>query len=800
MGNRSICGGAAAQHCVDECTKLQLELDGRSRDAEEPECDPAGAVFNETLRGMNPLDQEALRFASSSNLSAVRWLLCMGSSPKARDRNGTTMLHAACRSGSCSIVQELVRYGLPLDAADSAGWTPLHIACVMGRREVSLLLLRARAQINVKNKRGKSPISLCSDPGTKEVLDAFSDTDKPASASRQSSLTSNALQSPSSQQPLFQSDHMGSPGAALGSYDEYESTCEPFFVPRFPLFHDEAHRKEIVKLGMDMLNRSPGHGLAFLVATGAVHDHPTDLSAFVLKHGADPAQLGEFLGEDFSLAQTLRLAFIHSVDLKGTGVVSALIKAFRHIRAPPDLRKIDRLTSGIAHLWWRTHDEHEDDPWEDGEKDEDGLDWTMFCEDPSHVPADTPESTENVGMELRRNFHSVEGFRRLMFSSVMLCWNLHAAPRIFPTAASPRRLSLSEWLDLNMGIEADGGNVPVHVQKGIYQKIMLGWTPQLLPDFSASSPPVSSERAEKANADPTTSLKGWASIPHGGLERLDPLLHGGGGQANGLAHCVFSETSSSVNQPLPSASASVSTGPSAGIVQPASRAMDGQGEAVWLTLRYSLFLFLSTSPYDAAPYAFIRLQDAVLRDVDYVSQHLVLAGRPKGRLDTTGGYGRENTENTAASRENTGASATRNMAEFGAAAGTASRPLPFGDPRLPLPLCFLLADGRFQPFEALWLEIQFNSDEDLETWARELGAACDGLDLQEKEQLARSQAGAQAGGKFDGPKGRGGTRAPTVPLPGSPPPSPPVLAEEREGTTTDRVVMLGRKPSPRPAG
>jgi len=260
---------------------------------------------------------------------------------------------------------------------------------------------------------------------------------------------------------------MSSPGAVLGSYDEYESTCEPFFVPRFPLFHDEAHRTEIVRLGMDMLNRSPGHGLAFLVATGAVHDHPTDLSAFVLKHGADPAQLGEFLGEDFSLAQTLRLAFIHSVDLKGTGVVSALVKAFRHIRAPPDLRKIDRLSSGIAHLWWRTHDEQEDDPWEDGEKDDEGLDWTMFCEDPSHVPADTPESTESIGMELRRSFHSVEGFRRLMFSSVMLCWNLHAAPRIFPSAASPRRLSLSEWLDLNMGIEADGGNVPVHVQKGI---------------------------------------------------------------------------------------------------------------------------------------------------------------------------------------------------------------------------------------------------------------------------------------------------------------------------------------------
>jgi len=787
MGNRTICGGASAQHCVDECTKLQLELDGKSRDAEEPECDSAGAIFNETLRGTNPLDQEALRFASSSNLSAVRWLLSMGASTKARDRNGTTMLHAACRSGSCSIVQELVRFGLPLDTADNSGWTPLHISAVMGRREVSLLLLRARAQIQVKNKRGKTPVSLCSDPGTKEVLDAFSN-ENPTSASRQASL--EAMQSPTSTQPLFPSDRgsTGSPGGnVLGSYDEHESTCEPFFVPRFPLFHDEAHRTEIVALGMEILNRSPGHGLAFLVATGAVHDHPTDLSAFVLKHGADPAQLGEFLGEDFSLAQTLRLAFIHSVDLKGTGIVSALVKAFRHIRAPPDLRKIDRLSSGIAHLWWRTHDEHEDDPWDDGTKGDDGLDWNAFCEDPSHVPIDGPDSTEAVGMELRRSFHSVEGFRRLMFSSVMLCWNLHAAPRIFPSAASPRRLTLNEWLDLNQGLEADGGNVPSHVQKGVFQKIMMGWTPQLLPDFSASSPPVSSERIDRGSnpADATCSVKGWASIPHGGLERLDPLLQGGhhAGLANhglanhGLAQSVFSETSSSVNQPLPASSS--------GIVQPSRNAEDG-GEAVWLSLRHSLFLFLSSSPNDPAPYAFIRLQDAVLRDVDYTHNHLILAGRLKGPAEED------------ASKHN--GQPARNLAEMH---NTTSRTLPFGDPRLPLPLCFLLADGRFQPFEALWLEIQFSSGEDLECWARELGSACDCLDLQKKERLARD-----AGEKFNGPKSRGATRAPTVPLPGSPPPSPPVLAEERDSSRPEsqRVdhqfprVGVNGKLSPRPAG
>jgi hypothetical protein len=273
------------------------------------------------------------------------------------------------------------------------------------------------------------------------------------------------------------------------------------------------------------------------------------------------------------------------------------------------------------------------------------------------------------------------------------------------------------------------------------------------------------------------------------LERLDPLLQGGG---QGLAHCVFSETSSSVVQPLPASSS--------GILQN-SRSGEVAGESVWLSLRHSLFLFLSSCPSDPAPYAFIRLQDAVLRDVDYTHLHLILAGKLKCRAESGVADEGNNPDPTlqGPGRENT---ASKNLAEMNNAT---SRQLPFGDPRLPLPLCFLLADGRFQPFDALWLEIQFETKDELDMWVRELGVACDGLDAQDKEQQAK------AGGKFTGPKGHGATRAPTVPLPGSPPPSPPVLAEEREGSRPEnafsaRVESSRPGPSasakifPRPAG
>jgi len=228
--------------------------------------------------------------------------------------------------------------------------------------------------------------------------------------------------------------------------EDYVPTCEPFFVPRVALFHDDAHKYELLYLGLQLFSISPGHGLAFFVACGVVHDHPTDLSSFLLRHGADPPKLGEFLGEDFALAQTLRLAFIHSVDLSGTGVVGALMKAFQHICAPADLRKADRLMSGIAHLWWRMHD-LEEAAWGDECRQDcdDNLEWMLFVEDGSARGSGNrsrPAVTESLGLDLRRNLHSMEGLRRMMFSTLMLCWSLHAGPQVpLPSGVVPRRNS-----------------------------------------------------------------------------------------------------------------------------------------------------------------------------------------------------------------------------------------------------------------------------------------------------------------------------------------------------------------------
>lgn len=265
-------------------------------------CDPAGAVFHDTLEDLNEVDRMLLLFCASSNLAAVRWLFFLGANPSACDTNGTTCLHAACRSGSLAVVRDLVARGLPLDASDVTGWTALHIAAFMGRRLVAMELMRTGTDLRRRNLKGLTPADLCSDSWLREAIES-------CSAHRES----HGIKSTSSW--TFGKDGDLAEDLPPGSRLRFE----PFFVPRVPTILETVCAPEFRSLGISIFNQRPGHGLAFLVSTGSVRDFPIELSTFLLENEVSPAQVGEFLGEDFSLSQTLRLEFVNSVRLTGSG-------------------------------------------------------------------------------------------------------------------------------------------------------------------------------------------------------------------------------------------------------------------------------------------------------------------------------------------------------------------------------------------------------------------------------------------------------------------------------------------------
>jgi len=421
---------------------------------------------------------------------------------------------------------------------------------------------------------------------------------------------------------------------------------EPFFVPRDAVLHEPMHREELQKLGVEIFNRSPGHGLAFLIAAGGVRDYPVEVNSFLVRIGAEPTQLGEFLGEDFPIAQTLRLEFLNSLPLLGTGVVAALETAFHEMAVPSGWVKADRLTRGVAHFWWRQHEE------ELQESQEGGLDVlrNLQC---------VGTRGELAGLELQRLLLGSESLHRLMFSALML----------HQWIKKGQRMTLSEWVQLNTGIEGNGNDVPMHVQRGIYQVISEG-------NISLSGRPV------PALPQMVPTAEAWAYVHYSGRAQItsgsDPaawpdasprLLAAQGGTTSAGRSTPFPDTGESQDAKL--AGSPLDGGP------------NGKGEATWLSLHPSLLLLSSGATADAPPYAFVSLRHAVLKETNADTRRILL----RSRADPTW------------------------------------PPLASGEEDW-LELCLLLGDGRFQPLEAPYLELQMVADHDFQIWSTHLGELC----------------------------------------------------------------------------
>jgi len=276
-------------------------------------------------------------------------------------------------------------------------------------------------------------------------------------------------------------------------------------------------------------------------------------------------------------------------------------------------------------------------------------------------------------------------------------------------ALGGKHLGVTEWMRMNAGIEADGSNLPVSLQKGIFQMLAQLRSPQLFPLIWPNDGDEAAREVGMLGAVLGIAKEGFAVIPQGGLERLDPLPPGGhtfpGQPQHGLGQVyAISETlntGGSAFHPMGTnmfalAAAENSSARSSGRVHVGATSE----QMIYLLLsKQPLFLFFATAPGDTAPYAFIRLQDVAVRDVDPGDRRLVLAGKRKAM---------EGEVCSIDSGEPVSAAPTR---------------MPFGDPRMPLTLCFILADGRYQPFDALWLELQFSTDEELEAWQEHLTCA-----------------------------------------------------------------------------
>jgi len=436
MGNKLICGDVGTR-CVANCARITVNNDNEGED-DDMTVEPAGTIFRETLERLNYLDQQLLLFCSGHNVEVVRWLLLLGANIHAIDTNSTSALHTACRSGTLGVVQELVHGGLPMDVVDSSGWTPLHIATFMGRKHVVRFLLAEGANLQKLNHKGMTPSDLCNDAYTREVLVQFS------SGNHVIVTTSGR-----GEQGGWSMEDIGREALPGLRY-------EPFFVPRHPVVKSNGTKTDMLLIGIDLFNRKPGQGLAFLVTTGCVRDYPVDMSSFLRRNKVKTEQVGNFLGESYSLSQILRLEFINSVRLVGLGIVSSLTKACENIRLPADLQKIDRLLHGIARIWWRQHEQ-------EGKPD-------------AEIKRASESNKENVfkevrGLELKEYFSSPDSLHQLMYGVLLLHWSMYD---------SDMQISKSQWISINHGLEGDENTVPIRLLENVYDTVKQQRIPNLV--------------------------------------------------------------------------------------------------------------------------------------------------------------------------------------------------------------------------------------------------------------------------------------------------------------------------------
>jgi len=643
----------------------------------EPIFNTAGAIFEETLLDLKEKDRQLLLFSAGTNLVAVRWLFVLGANRYAFDSNGTTPLHTACRTGSLPIILELLHQGIPLDVTDASGWTPLHIAINMGRREVVLSLLQANAPLLMANNKGQTPLDMCYDTWTREVIQSF------------------MVHAQAFPEETWQFKK----GMEIAETEKTgELQYEPFFVPRSPAITEVLHREDFITLGMQIFNKRPGEGLAFLVASGCTDGCPIDISTFLRCEELDLGQIGNFLGENFSLAQMLRLEFINSVKLLGTSIVSSLAKVFTLLQIPPDLQKIDRLVHGVAQVWWRQHDNimEEQDvlpgtaqlPQCVGEKNEECVDEDLLS-----------------SFTLKQYIASPETLYQIMYSMVMLHRILYSLSEDDDSDAETH-ISLADWLEVNRGLEAGSNDVLLEILEGVYRTVRNGIIPQF----------VIRKASYEFDCSLSTrlTLSGLLDfdVPHEGLTKSIATIEGwvwisGRGLANSAVtgttessniSSIFSETSarrrSAVGEKLPAQPGMV-----------VSSHWDNRHgmDRTWLSLCYTLLLFSSSPGFSEVPFAFVHLRR-------------VLVEHKKGEMNTLTLVGNPDCCDSEKECTSSGMSDARCCGKSMATKET--------ERRCNVVVVFLLPDGRWQEFELPRLQIQVADHEELEQWVHRLRDVC----------------------------------------------------------------------------
>ncbi|CAH2234138.1 jg23734 [Pararge aegeria aegeria] len=112
----------------------------------------------------------------------------------------------------------------------------------------------------------------------------------------------------------------------------------------------ETVRKRQYRVGLNLFNKKPERGIAYLISRGFLENSPRGVARFLItRKGLSKQMIGEYLGNlqsQFNMA--VLECFVNELDLSGMAVDVALRRYQAHFRLPGEAQKIERLVEAFA--------------------------------------------------------------------------------------------------------------------------------------------------------------------------------------------------------------------------------------------------------------------------------------------------------------------------------------------------------------------------------------------------------------------------------------------------------------------
>ncbi|GAB0091817.1 brefeldin A-inhibited guanine nucleotide-exchange protein 1 [Sergentomyia squamirostris] len=184
---------------------------------------------------------------------------------------------------------------------------------------------------------------------------------------------------------------------------------------------ERKQRKEIMEMGIDMFNRKPKKGVAFLQERNLLEDSVEAIAKWLHEDDRlDKTIIGDYLGENDDHCKKVMCAYIDALDFDEMDIVAALRHFLEGFRLPGEAQKIDRLMEKFA---------------------------SRYCDC-------NPNNTL---------FASADTVYVLAFSVIMLTTDLHS-PQV------KNKMTKEQYIKLNRGI-SDSKDLPEEYLSQIYDEI-----------------------------------------------------------------------------------------------------------------------------------------------------------------------------------------------------------------------------------------------------------------------------------------------------------------------------------------